>query len=244
MHHFFLGPPCIQENLVIFPFAVSKQIRRVLRLKEDGLVMVLDNAGNQYLTRLEFGPDMDVIGHVESVQPARGESEVESWIYLSLSQREKMEWVLQKGTELGMTGLVPVISQRSLVQDARVTEKKRERWERILKEAAEQCHRGRIPELGRTLSFDKALIDANKRADVVLIASVEEGAQSIRSVLQASAGKRYAVFIGPEGGFSPEEVKAALAKGCIPVSMGERVLRMETAAITAVALIQYELSKE
>ena len=122
--------------------------------------------------------------------------------------------------------------------------KKRERWERILKEAAEQCHRGRIPELGRTLSFDKALIDANKRADVVLIASVEEGAQSIRSVLQASAGKRYAVFIGPEGGFSPEEVKAALAKGCIPVSMGERVLRMETAAITAVALIQYELSKE
>ncbi|MCD4752316.1 MAG: 16S rRNA (uracil(1498)-N(3))-methyltransferase [Anaerolineaceae bacterium] len=243
MHHFFLEPSCIQGKLIYFPYAVSKQIRRVLRLKEDGLVMVLDDAGKQYLSRLEFGPDMKVIGHVESVEPARGEPEVECWIYLSLSQREKMEWVLQKGTELGMTGMVPVISQRSLVQDARVTEKKRERWERILKEAAEQCHRGRIPELGKTLPFNQALIDANERADVVLIASVVEGVQSFRSVLQAGCGKRYAVFIGPEGGFFSEEVEAASAMGCIPVSMGDRVLRMETAAITAVALIQYELGK-
>ena len=243
MHHFFLEPSCIQGDLVYFPFAVSKQIRRVLRLKEDGLVIVLDDAGKQYLTRLEFGPEMEVIGHIDNVQPACGEPEVECWIYLSLSQREKMEWVLQKGTELGMTGLVPVISQRSLVQDARVTEKKRERWERILKEAAEQCHRGRIPDLGKTLKFNQAVEDANERADVVLIASLAEGAQSFRLVLQADAGKRYAVFIGPEGGFSPEEVKAALTMGCIPVSMGDRVLRMETAAITAVALIQYEFGK-
>ena len=241
MHHFFLDPSCIQENLVYFPFAIAKQIRRVLRMREDEMVMVLDNAGNQYLSRLVFGPDIEVTGHIESVQPAHSEPVVDCWIYLSLSQREKMEWVLQKGTELGMTGMVPVISQRSLVQDARVTEKKRKRWERILKEAAEQCHRGRIPELGEALNFRKALLDAKERADVVLIASVEEGVQSLRSILQSGAKNKYAVFIGPEGGFSPEESGAALAMGCIPVSMGDRVLRMETAAITAVALIQYEL---
>lgn len=244
MHHFFLEPSCIQKNLIYFPFAAAKQIRRVLRLKEGELVMVLDNIGNQYISRLEFGPDMEVIGHVESVQPAWGEPEVECWIYLSLSQREKMEWVLQKGTELGMTGMVPVLSQRSLVQDVHVTEKKRERWERILKEAAEQCHRGRIPELGKTLRFNQALKNANERADVLLIASVEEGVSSFRSALQAGAEKRYAVFIGPEGGFSTEEVETALSMGCAPVSMGSRVLRMETAAITAVALIQYELGDE
>jgi len=240
MNHFFLASDNIRGNQVIFPFDVAKQIRRVLRLQANDFVIVLDNAGKEYVTRIMFGDEMQVFGTIESVRDSVGEPTIETWLYLSLSQREKMEWVLQKGTELGMTGIIPIISERSLVQDQRIVEKKRERWERILKEAAEQSHRGRIPVLGAALKFAQGLADADQRTDLALIPSVSEKVRSLRTVLQESQFTKVGIFIGPEGGYSEKEIQQAETAQVIPVSLGSRVLRMETAAITSIALLQYQ----
>lgn len=227
--------------MVVFPTETARQIQKVLRLRDGDEVIVLDNQGDQYSVRLQFGEG--VMGMVEHRTIATGEPTRKVWLYLSLSQREKFEWVLQKGTELGCVGFVPMITRRSLVQDVKSVEKKRERWETILKEAAEQCHRGRIPELMPAIGFDAAVRDAVARCDGVYLPWVDESTVVFRKALNTFENNTLAILIGPEGGFASDEVNTALLGGIHPVSLGPRVLRMETAALAAITMAMTELGE-
>lgn len=237
MHHFFLPPAAIQEEQVTFPSEIGHQIRRVLRLRDNERVMVLDNTGMQYTVQITLGEV--VTGSIVSKQASGNEPLTQVWPYLSLSQREKFEWVLQKGTELGAAGFVPVISSRSLMQDVAAVEKKRERWEAILKEAAEQSGRGKIPILAPVMRYPQALKHCLNQCDLRLIPAVNEGEQNLKTITANSQAVSIGVFIGPEGGFSPQEVQAACDIGCAAVTLGRRVLRMETAALAALTMILY-----
>lgn len=237
MHHFFLSPAAIKGDQIIFPAEVGHQIRRVLRLQENDLVMVLDNTGMQYTVQLNQG---DVVtGSIVSKQSSITEPSTRVWLYLSLSQREKFEWVLQKGTELGAAGFIPVISSRSLMQDVSAVEKKRERWESILKEAAEQSGRGKIPVLAAVMRYPQAMKHCLNQCDLRLIPAVTEGEQNLKASIENLQAASIGVFIGPEGGFSPQEVQTACEIGFVPVTLGRRVLRMETAALAALTMILY-----
>lgn len=244
MHRFFVSPSCITQAAVYFPMEVSHQIATVLHLRTGQRVLVLDNAGTEHEVELEIVAPRTTEGRILSSHPAGNEPGLRIQLYLGLTQREKFEWILQKCTELGVAGFTPVISSRSLVQSTDEARSKQDRWQRILQEAAEQSGRGRIPALAAALRWDEALAQFQSPGDAGLIAWEGEKTLSIAQALMAHKNSpRLAVFIGPEGGYSETEVSQAQAAGLTPVTLGKRILRMETAAVVAATLILHEFNE-
>jgi len=146
MHRFFINPNQISGKRVIFPPDIIHQIMHVLRMAEGDLVEVLINDGFACLTQLHLDPvRQKVFGEIKEKYRILSEPRVDSQLYFALSNREKVEWILQKGTEIGVSSFCPVISSRSIVRDIKLPGKKRIRWKRIIREAAEQSNRGKIP---------------------------------------------------------------------------------------------------
>jgi 16S rRNA (uracil1498-N3)-methyltransferase len=244
MHRFFLTPELFSQPEIVFPPDAARQIRSVLRLRVGQRVIVLDNRGSEYEVDLvQVGPD--VRGAVIEKRAAIGEPAHRVALYLGLTQREKFEWMLQKCTEVGAAAFIPVITSRALVQDPRDTEKKLERWQRILQEAAEQSGRGLIPELRPVLRFEQAVRQARQSSRLALIPWEGETNLTLRACLTEGLPPtaHLSLFIGPEGGFSEEEIAVARLEGLRPITLGRRILRMETAAVVATALLLHDLDE-
>ncbi|MEN4100966.1 MAG: RsmE family RNA methyltransferase [Anaerolineaceae bacterium] len=244
MHRFFLSPELLTGEIIVFPAHIARQMARVLRLKPGEHVFVLDGQGSEFEVELLAAGQEGIHGRIIARRAARGEPRTRLTLYLALTQREKFEWMLQKCTEVGAAAFVPLMTARSLVQDGRAAANKLERWARIVREAAEQSRRGLVPRLVAPLRFEEAISQA-KTHPLRLIAWEGEHVAGLRQALaplQDSHTPALAVFIGPEGGFSEGEIAAARQAGFQPVTLGERILRMETAALVAAALILHELS--
>ncbi|VAW32313.1 16S rRNA (uracil(1498)-N(3))-methyltransferase [hydrothermal vent metagenome] len=242
MHRFFISPKNINKEQVSFPIEIAHQIRNVLRLSVDTAVIVLDNSGWEYEVNLRQVDRQHVVGQAVAKRPSPNEPTAHLTLYQSLMKRDKFEWVLQKGTEIGVSHFVPLVTQRSLIQKVDIKDGKLARWEKIITEAAEQSRRGRIPTLQTPVTLGQAL--AKHPSQPGLIAWEETKDVTLREVL--SAGKRpstISLFIGPEGGFAAEEIGAAQTVGLTPITLGKRILRAETAALVASALILYELDE-
>jgi 16S rRNA (uracil1498-N3)-methyltransferase len=240
MNHFFITPQHIQESRVLFPSDVSHQIVRVLRLKMESTVMVLDNHGHQYEVRLEKLDTQQCIGKIVQALIIETEPETRLHLMVAITQREKFEWILQKSCEIGVHKITPIMSERSIQIPASVFQKKKERWERILKEAAEQSRRGLIPVLNAPLQIQAAFHDP---APIRLIAWENEQNRRLNDIFENQNSSEISLLIGPEGGFGEPELQAAQSKGWIPFSLGKRILRMETAAIVACALILHQMGE-
>jgi 16S rRNA (uracil1498-N3)-methyltransferase len=240
-NRFFVPVSSFEGELVRLSREQAHQVRQVLRLEPGDTVVVLDDRGAEYeVTLAEVGPK-EAAGRVVSTRPAAGEPKVQLTLFQSLLVREKFEWVLQKATEVGVTQIVPVLTARGLVRTKQIEENKLDRWQRILTEAAEQSHRGRIPRLEPVVPF----ADVFSRFvgfERFLIAAPSETV-SLREALHGIGRPEpsIALLIGPEGGFTDEEAALAREKGAIAVGLGPRILRTETAAVVACALILYEL---
>jgi 16S rRNA (uracil1498-N3)-methyltransferase len=242
-NRFFVLASSFEGELVRLSREQAHQVRRVLRLGPGDMVVVLDDRGSEYEVTLTVVGSKEAVGRVVSARPAAGEPKVQLTLFQSLLIREKFELVLQKATEVGVAQIVPVLTARSLVRTKQIEENKLDRWQRILTEAAEQAHRGRIPGLEPVVPF----ADVFSRFvgfDRFLIAAPSETV-SLREALQGMERPEpsIAVLIGPEGGFTEEEVAVAREKGAIAVGLGPRILRTETAAVVASALILYELGE-
>ena len=245
MNRFFVSRSDIRGEQVVLGGRQAHQIRNVLRMKPDERIIVLDNTGFEYEVVLTDVGKGKVVGRIDSRHADAGEPQVRLTLYQSLLPRDKFELVLQKCTEIGISQFVPVITQRSIVRDAdTVTSKKLTRWRRIITEAAEQSHRGRIPDLSLPVQFEEALSQLNA-FDCCLIASPQEQQMSLQKALSGAKQElqNVALLIGPEGGFTEQEVSLAVNAGARPVSLGPRILRTETAAIVAAALVLSELEQ-
>ncbi len=240
MHRFFLDPSNILGNTVAFPASTSRQIFRVLHLAVGDLCLVLDNQGFEHTVKLSIVNSAEVSGDVLETHPAI-EPVVKVEMLLSLTQREKFEWMLQKCTEIGVSSFQPVISRRSLVQSKEDCLGKYDRWNAILKEAAEQSGRGKIPVLLPPLTLVEACRQTVRADALCLVPWENESDTSLKQVLLSRKPARAALLIGPEGGFAVEEIQQAQEIGFQPVTLGKRILRMETAAIVSAALVLYEL---
>ncbi len=239
---FFLPNDCFQPDRVTFPEAVQNQVGRVLRLRAGDEVIALDSTGLQYHLRLELNAEGLFIGKIKSKEKNLAEPSVQITLYISLTQREKFELILQKGTELGVAAFQPYVSSRSLIRCSDSFGKKRERWESILREAAEQCRRGRIPSLLPPLILDAAVQQAAGKHRLNLAAWEDEQQVSLSDALAGFDGRgSLGLFVGPEGGFSESEAGQMCAAGMRVFSLGRRILRMETAAMLAPALVLYQL---
>ena len=235
MHRFFIPPEWIEKDKVIFKGDTSRQMRQVLRIRAGEKVEVLDNLGNEY--QVEINPFDDTLtGKILSKQKSTREPAIHLTLLFALAQREKVEWILQKATEIGVSRFVPLVTTRSLVQDSVTVESKMERWKLILKEAAEQSGRGLIPELVSARNFSEGL-EMIQKLDLGLFAWEQEEKEGLQDILHRKELRRIGVIIGPEGGFTDEEYHQAVSAGWKSISLGRRILRMETAALVASALI-------
>ncbi len=242
MHRFFVVPDCFVGDRVVLPENIAHQIRNVLRLRAGAAIMVLDNTGWEYEVLLRQVDRQQVVGEAVAKRPSPNEPSVQLTLYQALMKRDKFEWVLQKGTEIGVTHFVPLVTQRSLVQDVDIKEGKQLRWEKILTEAAEQSRRGCIPTLHLPQTLAEAL--AARTAQPGLIAWEAAEGLTIREVLaDGERPSRISLFIGPEGGFAAEEVAAAQAAGLQAITLGKRILRAETAALVATALVLHQFDE-
>jgi len=237
MNHFFIDPQHIQEASILFPSDVSHQMVRVLRLKMDATVMVLDNHGHQYEVRLRELDAHQCIGEIMQTLKIETEPETRIHLMVAMTQREKFEWILQKSCEIGVHQITPIMSERSIQIAASDFQKKKERWERILKEAAEQSRRGLIPILNDPVQIQAAFHDL---APIRLIAWENEQNRHLDDIFINQESAEISLLIGPEGGFSEQEIQAAQSLGWVPFSLGKRILRMETAVIVACALILHK----
>ncbi len=246
MHRFFLQPHKISAKRVTFPPDTTHQILHVLRLAEGDLVEVLINDGYALLTKLHTDPDRNrVTGEVLESNLIQSEPRVLLHLYFGLSNREKVEWILQKGTEVGVSVFSPFVSSRTIVRDKKLPEKKRQRWERIICEAAEQSNRGKLPILNDPVELAVGFSESQADATQSLIAWVLADPQTAKlsDVVQPQKEGALAVFVGPEGGFSEDEIEQAKSLGIKLISLGSRVLRMETAAIVFPALVLFVLDE-
>lgn len=266
-YRFFVEPSVIHGRDVRIEDAdLAHQIGGVLRLRAGERVVLLDNTGWQFVVVLTSVERGQVAGTVERKELSSGEPRTKITLYVALVRPERFEWALQKGTELGVSAFVPLICERSTIADADgLSEHKIERWRRIVREAAEQSRRGKLPRLAPPMFFPAACDQAAQRGTALLLWE-GEGVPSLRHVLrrarqgdQATRGPEgqpdadllvalspglpfsVALFSGPEGGFTSGEFQTALRYGMIAVTLGPRTLRAETAPLVATSAILYEM---
>lgn len=243
MARFFVSEQSIQNGTVVITGPDVKHIARVLRLEAGDLIEICPGDGREFTAAIREITNRDVTCEITATKSVAVEAPVRVTLYQGLPKGEKMELIIQKSTELGVSRIIPVTCERTVVKlDQKKALERQIRWQRVAVEAAKQSRRTVIPEVAAPVSFSQALDQIG--SDVLAIMPwEEEQAKGIGPVLKAGAGERrsVAVFIGPEGGFSREEAVAAQARGVVPVSLGPRIMRTETAGIVAVALILYEL---
>jgi 16S rRNA (uracil1498-N3)-methyltransferase len=239
VQRFFVDPSAIENGTVQFTRDQAHQMAAVLRLSAGSQVTALDNSGWQYGVRLIRVGGGEAVGSVTARALVNTEPKTKITLYAGVIRGPKLELVLQKCTELGVVAFVPVISHRCVVgQGDDLSPAKIDRWHRILVEAAEQSGRGKLPILHPAMPLDQAL--TAQRGTSLLLWEGEREA-TLREALQGGGRGAFSVnlFVGPEGGFTTEEVERARAAGVVPVTMGPRVLRAETASIAAVGAILF-----
>jgi 16S rRNA (uracil1498-N3)-methyltransferase len=244
MHRFFVSPDQLSHHVVRFDEDQARQMRRVLRLRPGDRVVALDGQGKQYEVVLEEVAHARATGRLSEPAKATGEPSARLTLYQSLLRREKFEWVLQKGTEIGVAAFVPVVTRRSVVRDAEdVGPEKLGRWRRIIREAAEQSGRGLLPSLDQAMPLE-ALAGVADAHDARLIAWEGERDRTVRDALANREHPRdVALFIGPEGGYDTDEVRLVESWGGAAVTLGRRILRTETAALVGATLVLHELGE-
>jgi 16S rRNA (uracil1498-N3)-methyltransferase len=246
MHRFFIPPEWINGQQVTLVEDVAHQVRNVLRMRAGDRLIVLDDSGWEREVELSRVTPNVVIGYVTEERLAAGEPRTKISLYQGVLKAQKFEWVLQKGTELGLVEFIPVVCERSVVGDLEDVDRKLGRWGRIIREAAEQSGRGRLPVLRPAMLFTQGCQRAARSGGLALVPWEGEKATSLKSALAASGSGEdrpfsISLFIGPEGGLTPEEVQAARRYQAQPVSLGPRILRAETAGLVAASAILYEL---
>jgi len=238
-HRFFVRPESMVQGRVTFGAALAHQMRSVLRLCPGAIVFVLDDSGWEYEVELTHLQRDWASGRVCTQRLMQTEPHLSLTLYQSVLRGDRFEWVVQKGTELGVSTFVPILGRRTIATDVQRIEKKRPRWERIIREAAEQSRRGRLPCLAKPLSFSSACQRGARNHDLSLIPWEEWTQDSLCGVLCAldPRPKTVALWIGPEGGFDPDEIALARRLGIRAVTLGPRILRAETAGLAAVAIV-------
>lgn len=239
MHRFFLPINAFDGSRVNFPSAISHQITQVLRLHLPGSqVAVIDPEGREYLVGLEGLEENLVQGTVIGPLPANPRPAARLVLCFSLSRKEKVELILQKCTEIGVSVFQPFISSRSLVQEDVMNPKRLARWQAIIREACEQSHRQQIPQLRPVLDFED-LCSELRAVPTKFIAWEEAALSEARLEAYKLPGEEEPVclLIGPEGGLSAREIDLAKQTGWQVISLGKTVLRMETACIAASAIV-------
>jgi 16S rRNA (uracil1498-N3)-methyltransferase len=238
----FVDAPMVTGARLILPPGPAGHVVRVLRMQAGASVRAFNGQGGEFDASIESVQRDAVTLRIGTLQAIERESPLHITLLQGIARGEKMDLILQKATELGVAAVVPVTTARSTVRlDEEAASRKHNHWRGVLVGACEQCGRNRIPAIAAPAGFAAAV--TSSQSHLKLLLEPEPEAETLRTLLAPvfpSEGQRLSVciLVGPEGGLDPQEVQMAKHAGFLPCKLGPRVLRTETAALTALAALQ------
>lgn len=242
MYQFFVEPSQIQGNRVIITGNDVNHIKNVLRMKAGEEIAVSNGVdGKEYRCGIEEFEEGKVICSLRFVKEDGVELPSKIYLFQGIPKADKMEMIVQKAVELGVFEIIPVSTARTIVRlDEKKEKAKTARWQGIAEAAAKQSKRAIIPEVKGVMSMKDALVYAS-HLDVKLIPyELADNMAKTREIIEdIKSGESVAVFIGPEGGFEEKEIEAAVESGLIPITLGKRILRTETAGLAILSWLIY-----
>lgn len=247
MNRFFVDDPgAFSDRSVVITGEDVNHVKNVLRLKENDELIVSDGRGRDYHCRISGITNEEVVADICDICDNFSELSTEITLFQGFPKGDKMELIIQKTVELGVTRIVPVMTKRTVVKlDDKKAKKKTERYNMIAESAAKQSGRGMIPEITMPVSFAEAVSMAEKLDMNIIPYEEAEGVEYSRNIIKSIKGKKsLGIFIGPEGGFAREEVEKALDAGASAITLGHRILRTETAGMAVISIIMFELEED
>lgn len=244
MYRFYVEPTQIHEETITIEGTDVNHIKNVLRMKIGEAVILCDGQGKDYHCVIDTMTSEFVEAKIEQVEDTQTELPAKIYLFQGLPKKDKMELIIQKAVELGAYQVVPVMMKRSVVKldDKKKELKKLERWQSIATSAAKQSNRGIIPEVAPVMSYKEAIALAKEMEFKVLPYENAKGMEHTKAIVKEVKDKKsVAIFIGPEGGFEEDEVALAMEAGIEPITLGKRILRTETAGLTILSVLMFEL---
>ena len=244
MYHFFVEPSQIQGKRIVITGGDVNHIKNVLRMKIGEEIAVSNGEdGKEYRCGIEAFSEDEVICGLRFMKEDGVELPSKIALFQGLPKADKMELIVQKAVELGVGEIIPVAAGRSIVKlDEKKAKAKVSRWQGIAEAAAKQSRRGVIPKISEVMSIKEAVAyDDSMDVKLIPYELSEDMAKTKEIISGIRPGESVAVFIGPEGGFEEKEIAAAMERGFLPVTLGKRILRTETAGFTVLAWLMYHL---
>ncbi|MDD6564429.1 MAG: 16S rRNA (uracil(1498)-N(3))-methyltransferase [Clostridiales bacterium] len=242
MPKFFTARENIKETTLVIDNEDANHIKKVLRIGVGDEITVCDGAGMDYRVSITSIQKSLIECEILERKKCDTEPDIEITLYQGLPKAAKMDYIIQKNTELGISRIVPAKLSRCVVklEGKSAEEKKCERWQKIANEAAKQSGRGVVPKIAEPMDIDE-IIESVKDSDLVFVPYECEEESRLKTLLNtAKDAKRISFIIGPEGGFDALEIEKLKNAGIKPVTLGKRILRTETAAEAVVSMIMYE----
>ncbi len=246
MQHFFVTPDQVEGTHIHIDGTDVNHIKNVLRMKIGETLEINDGNNLKYIGEIEAMDEEEILVAIQ--EQLSSDTELPSKIYLfqGLPKGDKMDMVVQKAVELGAVEIIPVEMKRSVVKlDHKKKGKKVERWNGIATSAAKQAARGIIPTVSEVMTYTEALQYAKGLDRVLVPYELAEGMEGTKRIIESlTPGESIGVFIGPEGGFEKEELNMALDLGMMPITLGKRILRTETAGLTVLSILMFYLERD
>ncbi|WP_425446118.1 16S rRNA (uracil(1498)-N(3))-methyltransferase [Dethiothermospora halolimnae] len=242
MHRFFVDEEYIKEDTITIIEDNLKHIKNVLRLNIDDEILVCDGNKTEYICKIYSIDNKEVKVNIIGKRNSKSEPNIDITLYQGLPKASKMDLIVQKLTEIGVTRIVPIKTNRCVVKinNNKKEEKKLERWQKIIEGAAKQSGRGIIPKIDNIIDLD-TMVNSFDEDSLTIVPYENEDKKGLKEVLQNFKGNKINIIIGPEGGFEEEEIR--LLKGACGeiVSLGPRILRTETAGMITAGMVLYDL---
>jgi len=236
---FFITPDQVQGKQITVSGEDHRHIRTVLRKQPGDMLMLSDGQGTEYITRIIRSDRSGITAEITE-RSTREIRYPRITLGQGLPKSDKMDWIVQKATELGVAKIVPLMTERTIVK-VKDEEKRIARWQRICREAAMQSARPDISQVGPITSFHDFVMTPAREPKTLLLLPWEEGTEPIKNVLRNNPEVQHIVaIIGPEGGLSEAEARSAEQQGFSTVSLGPSILRSETAAVAVLSMVVYE----
>lgn len=244
MYQFFVDPAQIDGHTVTITGTDVNHIKNVLRMKSGEEIAVSNGMDNrEYRCAIESLKEDRIVCRLLFVKEDGLELPARIFLFQGLPKADKMEFIIQKAVELGVFEVIPVVTKRTVVKlDAKKAAAKRTRWNAIAEAAAKQSKRRIIPGVAECMGFKQAVEYAAKMELKLIPYELSDGMETTKRLIESiRAGWDVAVFIGPEGGFAEEEIALAQEAGILPITLGKRILRTETAGMTVLSWLMYQL---
>ncbi len=242
MHRFYSGSENVsQDRIIISDRQQLHHLKDVLRLEAGDGAAVFDDKGNVYKVRVESLSSRNVVLKIKDIRKSDKSNEVSITIGCAIPKKSKMDDIIDKLTQLGVDRIIPLITQRVIVKfDKDKKSGRQKRWQKIALNASKQSQRNTVPVVDAVVDFEEIIRDAQD-FDLKLIPNLMGERRTLKEALAGKKPKNVLVLIGPEGDFSPEEISMAMKAGFMPVTFGDFVFRVETAAVYAAGVLRYEL---